>query len=244
MRVGFDGRWYNDSGIGTYVAELIRAMAPLLNGVELVVYENPKNPLPLPAGAGLLRKPVRASRYSLAEQFELAHCCRRDRLSVFHSPFYIVPIAAVSPVVVTIHDLIPFCFPLYSWPKQSLVKLGYRTGLAKAAHIISVSENTAQDLRSILHVAGERISSVHHGVRANVFRPEPRKAAEEINYLASKYGVTPPYVVAASTRNWRTKNLESALAALDNAQHQVGARFQTVVFGPDDGLKASGCRAR
>lgn len=244
MRVGFDARWYNDSGIGTYIAELLRAMVPLLNGVELVVYEAPKDPLPLPAGAGLIRKPVRASRYSLAGQLVLAQCCRRDRLSVFHSPFYIVPVAAACPVVVTIHDLMPFSFPIYSWPKQSLVKLGYRAGLAKAARIISVSENTAQDLRAILHVPGECITSVHNGVQGNVFHTEPREAAEEINYLASKYRVTPPYVVAASTQNWRTKNLKGALAALENAQHLGGTKFQTVVFGPDNGLNASGGRAR
>ena len=50
MRVGFDARWYNDSGVGTYVAELLKALIALRgqreapsNDLELVVYEDPRS---------------------------------------------------------------------------------------------------------------------------------------------------------------------------------------------------------
>jgi len=53
LRVGFDARWYNDSGVGTYVSSLLQAMAALPGEVELVVYENPRNPVPELQGAAL-----------------------------------------------------------------------------------------------------------------------------------------------------------------------------------------------
>jgi glycosyltransferase involved in cell wall biosynthesis len=62
-------------------------------------------------------------------------------------------------------------------------------------------------------------------------------AAGELEHLHRSYGVRPPYVVAASTRNWRTKNLETALKTL-HAARVAGAEFQTVVYGPPEGLAA------
>src|ERR1700694_1374930 len=110
VRVGFDARWYNDSGVGTYVAELLKAMAPLQQGFELIVYEHPANPVPGLQDLPLQRVPVRSGKYSLSAQLELARRQRRDELDVCHSPFYVVPLAVGCPVVVTLHDLIPFLF--------------------------------------------------------------------------------------------------------------------------------------
>src|SRR4051812_18989591 len=71
FRVGFDARWYNDSGVGTYVAELLKAMLRLQNGFSLVVYENPQNPISSLGHELIERIPVTAGKYSLMGQFEL-----------------------------------------------------------------------------------------------------------------------------------------------------------------------------
>src|SRR5262249_13563584 len=126
MRVGFDARWYNDSGVGTYVAELLRAMAASPRMFELVVYESPNNCVPELSGRSLIRIPVQSSRYSIGEQWELRRRAREDNLSLFHSPFYCAPIALDCPLVVTIHDLIPFLFRTSGWPKRQIVKAGYQ----------------------------------------------------------------------------------------------------------------------
>jgi hypothetical protein len=68
MRVGFDARWYHDSGIGVYVTDLLCAMAAAPRNCEFIVYENAENPVPQLEGYRLTRVPVRAGRYSLARQ--------------------------------------------------------------------------------------------------------------------------------------------------------------------------------
>jgi glycosyltransferase involved in cell wall biosynthesis len=234
--VGFDARWYNDSGVGSYVAGLLRAMAVTNRKVDLVVYEHPRNPVPGLEGSSIMRVPVHAPKYSLAGQRELRTRAFDDKLDVFHSPFYPVPVALGCPVVVTIHDLIPFRFRLYPWPKQWIVRAGYRASVRRARHIISVSQHTADDLYGILGVSRKRVTVVHNAVPSHDFCPEgPHREIEE---LQKKYGLRPPYVVAGSARNWRTKNLEGALAALEAARTEGGAEFQTVVFGPAEGLDA------
>ena len=237
MRVGFDARWYNDSGVGAYVAGLVRAMASARREFDLVVYVDPSNPVP-----GLERStakivPVRAAKYSVAEQFELSRRAREDKLDVFHSPFFVVPLRLPCPLVVTIHDLIPFLFRIYPWPQQALIKTGYRLAARKSRQIIAVSRTTARDVRALLPVSDDRVICVYNAVRQDCFHPQADAGEEEM--LASQFNVRSPYVVAASARNWRTKNLAGALRSLKLVQKETVANFQIVVYGAPDGLASA-----
>ena len=236
IRVGFDARWYNDSGVGAYVFGLIGAMAQMQDEIELVVYEDERNIVPLPSGVTLRRVPIKAKRYSAAEQLELARHCRADSLDVFHSPFYVVPIFALCPVVVTFHDLIPFLFPVYPWAKQALVRNGYLVAARKAAHILADSENTAKDIEKILGVERKRISVVHLAPHDCY---NMRAGDEEIRLLSTKFGIRQPYVLVASARNWRTKNLETALRVLEWVREQSDVKFDAVAYGSPEGIRAA-----
>ncbi len=234
MRIGFDGRWYGHSGVGNYVSELLQAMGSLHEDIEIILYEDPRNSLEHIKADRIRRVPVHARRYSAQEQFELAFRCRADRLDVFHSPFYVTPWFAQCPVVVTIHDLIPFLFKIYSLPKQKVIKLGYRMAVRKAARVIADSRNTASDLSSILDVPREKIRVVHLATSREHFHA--RQVAGELEYLLTQYGVRPPYVLTPSAKNWGTKNLSVVLEALSICRHEIGTNFQTVIVGPPDGF--------
>ena len=236
IRIGFDARWYNDSGVGSYVSGLLNALAGSSSGVDLVVYEDPNNPVPGLEASACERIPVRSGKYSLASQMELRRRCKRDGLDLFHSPFYMMPLFSSCPVVVTVHDLIPFLFPIYTQPKRSLVRRGYRAAVARAAQCIAVSANTAGDLQRILGVAADRIAVVHNAVVENIFHL--RREASDLGHLAAKFGIHSPYVVVSSARNWLTKNLPAGLKALELAREK-GNEFQTVVYGPEEGLRAA-----
>src|SRR6516164_2130020 len=98
MRIGFDGRWCDQIGVGKYVSGLLRAMSILHGGPEIFLYEDPRNPLKNVHGEHIFKIPVFARKYSVQEQFELQHRCREDRLDAFHSPFYMTPWFAPCPV--------------------------------------------------------------------------------------------------------------------------------------------------
>jgi glycosyltransferase involved in cell wall biosynthesis len=237
MRVGFDARWYNKSGVGSYVAGLVPALAR--GGCELVVYVDPENPVPGLNRLDLQIVPVRSGRYSPLSSLEFRRREKADKLDLFHCPFYATP-RLECPVVVTIHDLIPFLFPIYPWWKQKLVQAGYRRAAQRAAHIVVDSVATASDVQKILNIPGEKISTVHLAADADNFHP--CIAAGELNGLQRKFGVRPPYVVVAGAGNWRTKNLKSALEALRVARKDAGREFQTVVFGWAEALRLPAIR--
>jgi glycosyltransferase involved in cell wall biosynthesis len=234
VRAGFDARWYNDSGVGAYVAQLLRAMAAS-EEVDLVVYENPRNPVPGLDGLQMERVPVTAAKYSITEQLAFYRRARRDKLDVFHSPFYDVPAAVGCPVVVTFHDLIPFLFRIYSAPKQWMVKLGYRWAAKHSSRIITVSQHTAADTERILNAPPRKITAIPNAVSRDVFHPGDDESERQALRL---YGVDPPYAVVASARNWKTKNLQSALTALTKARARTGIEFKILVYGPREGMDA------
>ena len=215
MRVGFDARWYNQSGVGSYIAGLLPALVRA--GCELVVYIDPSNPVP-----GLNRLPVQtvpvlSGKYSPLATIEFRCLEKRDKLDLFHCPFYAAPLLS-CPVVLTIHDLIPFLFPIYSWPKQKMVQAGYRVMVKRAAHLIADSHCTATDIQKILSVTADRISTVYLAADQDIFHS--CGAPDEKDRLQERFGIRKPFVVVASARNWRTKNLESALQALEIVRRQ------------------------
>jgi glycosyltransferase involved in cell wall biosynthesis len=237
MRVGFDARWYNKSGVGSYVAGLVPALAR--GGCELVVYVDPENPVPGLDGLDLQIVPVRSRRYSPLSSLEFRRREKADKLDLFHCPFYATP-RLECPVVVTIHDLIPFLFPIYPWWKQKLVQAGYRRAAQRAAHIVVDSVATASDVQKILNIPGEKISTVHLAADPDNFHP--CISADELDGLQKKLGIAPPYVVVPGAGNWRTKNLKSALEALIIARKDAGREFQTVMFGWAEALRVPAIR--
>jgi glycosyltransferase involved in cell wall biosynthesis len=227
MRVGFDARWYNKSGVGTYIAGLLPALVRA--GCEMVVYIDPRHPVPGLERLSVQTVPVASGRYSPLASLEFRRLEKRDKLDLFHCPFYAAPWLK-CPVVVTIHDLIPFLFPVYSWPKQEMVQIGYRTAVRHAAHVIADSRTTAIDVRNILGIAQEKVSTVHLAADRDVFRPGGD--ADGLEELQRTFGIIPPYVAVASANNWRTKNLKSGLQVLAMAHREAGVEFQVAMFGP------------
>src|SRR5262249_13737412 len=153
--------------------------------------------------------------YSFAAQLEFCRRSRQDRLDLFHSPFYVAPLGLTCPVIVTVHDLIPFLFPIYPWAKQRLVQISYPSAATRARHRIADSDHTAQDMQKILHVPAGRITTVHIAASGEYSAAE--RENNELGHLQEKYKLGSSYVVVSSARNWRTKNLEGALKSLQRA---------------------------
>ena len=102
----------------------------------------------------------RAARQAIARQdYDVLHPTGNDQM-------YFLDIMGDKPLVITIHDMIPALFSeYYQQPGPELGALA-----ARAARIITVSENTRADVLRLLPVAPERVVVVPHG---HVVRPAP-----------------------------------------------------------------------
>jgi len=243
MRVALDARWNYHGGVGVYVATVLEALpeAAARQGIEIVAYESPQRPV-AQAHPNLRKIPLAVGCYSPKAQYELALRARRDGIDVFHTPFYLAPFLVKCPILITIHDLIPFLFPIYGPMHAAVVKAGYVASAKRATHVLAVSDTTRQDIQNILKIDSAKVTRVYCGLRHHIFHPasDPREPA----YLKQRYGIEQPYVMVLSASNWKTKNLSAALAAIEGARDRGAIPFQTVIAGSPVGLDQSGWRGR
>ncbi|MBO9369493.1 MAG: glycosyltransferase, partial [Chloroflexi bacterium] len=153
-------------GIGRYVVNLARAMAPRLGPDErLVLLRDPARPSPwdLTALAGERVRVVdlSCSPFALRQQWAVPRILARLRADLYHSPYYLMPYRVGRPTVLTVHDLIPLLFPRQStWQARLLFRWALSLALRASHRVIAVSESTARDLQQYFHTPSERVSVI------------------------------------------------------------------------------------
>jgi glycosyltransferase involved in cell wall biosynthesis len=170
MRVGFNAFFLGQpsTGSGQYSQHLLRALAGIDRHNEYIAY-GPEKPHPSTLSGfslGALSTPWGRRSTRLAklwlEQISFPRACRRDEVNVAHVPYFGSPLYASVPTVVTIHDLIPLLLPNYRssvWVQlyTSLVAASAR----RADMIITDSRHSKQDIVQHLHIASERVRTIH-----------------------------------------------------------------------------------
>lgn len=243
MRVAIDARWNYHPGFDFYVYHLLKGIPPLAaeRGIEIIAYESPARPNKV-LHPNLRQIDIRSRCYSPAAQLELAYRCRKDKIDLFHAPFYWIPFTLRCPVMATVHDLIPFLFPSYGFVHNELVKTGYRFSTRFADHVICLSERTRQDIIEILKVPAEKATRVYNCLNTDFFSATAEPG--EAEYLRERYGIQGPYVLTFSASNWVTKNIPNALYSIERARDLSPVPFQTVIVGSPAGLEQSGMKSK
>lgn len=176
----FDGRTVQDHypGIGRYAYNLARALADTFpdHYMRLLINPNAYNSrfdlLALATRANVETIPVRARILTPQEQ----SLGRNPRLlfnaSVWHSPYYALPLAMPIPAIVTLGDLTPLVLPeeTPNPSKRMLYRVLNYAAARRARAIITYSDASRYDLQRLLRVASEQIFVVPLAADA-MFRP-------------------------------------------------------------------------
>jgi glycosyltransferase involved in cell wall biosynthesis len=191
-----DQHSYRGAGVSNYSAEVLGALgalalaaqeaaAPAPPPVELTAYLHAKH-FAAP-GVQCVRSALPLEQPAariLWEQSVLPAHLHRQRAGLVHGLVNVLPLAAHCPGVVTVHDLAFVRTPETLPPlKRAYLTALCRASVARAAHVIAVSQQTAEDLRRYFAVPPERISVVYNGVAA---RFAPRTAAESAAFRRRK----------------------------------------------------------
>ncbi len=178
-----DGRALNgpsgERGIGTYVRNLVTALAALENPPPIELLLSSGRPLPAEVAAlGLRAGPtvpaLKRRLQPLADAFLVTRALRRSDAALYHAVEWAQPLRSRLPVAVTVHDLIPFLFPRdYPWMRRERM-LALRQ-LRHADAVIAVSASAAGDVERLGRVDPARITVIHHGVEPR-FQPASAEA--------------------------------------------------------------------
>lgn len=216
------------SGIGTYVAALMRwlpAVAPDIEFVEV----RPS------ADWRFNRLGTRAARF--AWEFGAAgQTARRQRVDLLHMPMMAGPLLARPPFVATVHDVIPFVMPEYRSSRAQRVNLAVgRRAIQRAAAIIVPSQHAASDLTAVLGVPRDRIWVTHE---ASDERYVPRTTATSPGDVLGRLGVVEPYLFNIGGVDVR-KNLPVLLRAYRDVLSDLPEPVQLVIGGAPHSANAT-----
>jgi glycosyltransferase involved in cell wall biosynthesis len=232
-RVGIDARKLTDFGIGSYVRNLLGAIArrPEARAYRFRVYvrAEDRGAVPeLPDNFEIVQED--SPGYSVSELTRFAWRLLRDRLDLFHATHYVIPPLARARAVVTIHDIIHVLYPQFLPNRAALVyaRVMIRRALKRADRILTVSYNSKRDLVDYFGIAPARIEVIYNGV-AERFRPEVARADRD--RVAGKYGLPRPYLLFLGGEKPH-KNVRNVLRAFAEARRLRALPHALVLAGP------------
>lgn len=227
-------------GIGSYVRGLLAGLwEEGFDRHTALLVDGDLPPPEVPAG-GFVACPVRR-RYRgrlglLEEAAQLGPWLALLGPDLYHATTLALPGRSPVPLVVTLHDLIP-------WALGGRRLLGERTRwwlgrrlLRRADLVLAVSESSAQDARRLGGVEEGRLLVVHEGL-APGFRPA-QGAAERV---AARHGLRRPYFLYVGALDSRKD--PAALARAWELARVAGADVELVLVGPAEREGPAGLRA-
>jgi glycosyltransferase involved in cell wall biosynthesis len=186
-------------GIGSYARGLIEGFAELEEPPQVSLLLSERRDPPPEVGAGVVTAPrrirlVHPTLQPIADTLLVARALAGSHADLYHAIEFGQPLRSRLPVVVTVHDLIPFVLPRdYRWVRRARV-LGLRL-LRHADAVIAVSEATRRDVVRLTGTSPGRITVIPEGISA-AFRPAPPDA---VAALRSRLRLDRPYLLAVGT---------------------------------------------
>lgn len=232
MRIGIDGRKLHDFGIGTYIRNLLRHLARIDRETEFVVFCRPEDRGSLSSiGPNFRAVPEPSGNYSIAEQLRIPLAVKRERLTLFHAPHYVLPPLVGCRSVVTIHDCIHLMFPQYLPNRLALAYARTSIGLAarRATRVLTVSESSKRDILRFVRTAPEKIDVIYNAYDER-FGEEPRE--EDVVRVRERFQLHDEFVLYAGNVKPH-KNLERLIQAFHLVRSRGLEHLKLVLIGDE-----------
>lgn len=225
MRIGFDAKrlFNNFTGLGNYSRFVVKALLDNYANHHYTLYSpkikqhletqqfrvNPKL---------LIRTPptwVRGSGFgSFWRSVNLGNIAFRDGMDIYHGLSNELPVTKPKGLktVVTIHDLIFIRYPeLYHKIDTKIYRKKLKHACESADKIITISKQTANDLKQYFEISEERIQVIYQGCD-EIFKK--RFSKEEVQSVIKKYNLPENFVLTVGTIEARKNALVLLKAAV------------------------------
>ncbi len=193
-----DVRRWNDFGIGTYIRNLVTALAALDRQNHYTLIVRPQDEREIAGlAANFSAAPYARPDTDLTHNLTFPLFLRRFGADLYHIPLNSVAYWMPRPYVVTIHDMSSLLFPARSDLRGTLHEERYRRGALRAARVIAVSHSTRRDLEAVLPISPDRIRTIYSA-------PDPAFASNHVNQASEqtvleRYSIRWPFILYAGT---------------------------------------------
>lgn len=230
LRIGIDVRELvadRRTGIGRMLQIALHELQR--GGAEIapILYGNQRTRIP----DGLAALRLRALDETVTlwwDQVHLPRALREDRIEVFWSPYYKIPLRSPCPVVNTIHDLIPIRFG--RWRDRALFGLACRIHCRWAVATLTDSDFSRSCLTRELGIPPDKIHVIPLAVGPHFFPVDQEKGQP----VLSRYCLAPGYILTV-TNFHPHKNARRLLEAYRQLPASIRGDHPLVVVGDAPG---------
>lgn len=212
IKIAVDARMIKMSGIGTYIQNLMK------NDCYKVALGNKEEINEISSSIKTID--FNSGIYGIKEQLKFPYKeLKKEKVDVLHVPHYNVPIFYKGKMVVTIHDLTHLILPEFLPNKFAYLYAKFMMWVAikKASKIITVSENSKQDILKFFKVDQEKIEVIYNGVGEEFIKKDDK----DIEYLYNKFNIPRNKKILMYVGNLKPhKNLERLLQAYSNINNK------------------------
>ena len=234
MRLGVDGREIQDgvvTGIGRSLANFISYFAGHESTHELILFAEKSLPIELSSRCRELIIPALPTFYW--DQWKLVRHLRENRIDLFYSPYYKLPLLSPIPSINQVLDLMYLVFPPYVQDLGVLKRMYYATlGRAfslKAINIITDSEHARKDIVRLWKINPGKITIIPLGV-ADRYTPVRDKGI--CSKVRKKFNLPERYILYLG--NFKPhKNVVSLVEAFSVIKQEI-KDIKLVLAGPLD----------
>lgn len=238
MKIGIDGRLWNETGVGRYIRNLVENLQEIDSKNEYVLFLK----------KGIKNQELRIKEnerwkivetdvhwHSMAEQLRFPQVLYKEKLDLMHFPYFSLPIFYTKPFVVTIHDLIINHFPTgkastLPYPMYALKRVGYDFVMDHAVRNskkIIVPLNAVKDnVMQTFNVPQEKIVVTYEGVESRIMNHESRKN--------TKYEIPNTKYFMYVGNAYPHKNLERLIEAFGEFRKESKDDVKLILVGKDD----------
>jgi glycosyltransferase involved in cell wall biosynthesis len=192
-----DVRRWHDFGIGTYVRNLVQALARIDSVNRYTLISRPQDVEALSPLPGNFRAaPYERRDTEVLHNVTFPFFLRKFKADLYHIPLNSVAYWMPRPYVVTVHDMSTLLYPSRNDLRATLHEERYRRGAVRAARVIAVSHSTKRDLEAVLPIAPARIRTIYSA-------PDPAFTGDHEDpkhqQVLERYSIRTPFILYAGT---------------------------------------------
>lgn len=237
MHIAFNG-WFWDqphTGSGQYLRNLLSALhqAAPQHRLSLIVPDHMRTLDHLPPDVDVLPIPTRF-RGDLAkvwfEQRAFPQGVARLKADIAHVPYWGPPLRSPAPLICTVLDVIPLVVHEYHTGFKNRLYTSLVVAAARgSAHILTISEDSKQNIVQRMGIPAERISVTYLAADG---RFDPEAGREQDQALRERYGLSDvgDFVLYLGSYNVH-KNVRLLLAAYTYVAQGMGPEVPLVLAG-------------
>ena len=230
-----DVRRLGDFGIGTYIRNLVQALARHDKESRYTLVTFNKGPEEMAElGPNFHTAEYPRPDTDVIQNAAFPFFLRRLHPDLVHIPLNSVPYWLQRPYVVTIHDMSSLLYPARGDVRGAMHQERYRRGAARAERIIAVSHSTRRDIESFMRIPTSRIRTIYSAPDPS-FAQEPDTSQDE--QILQRYSIQPPFILYAGTirPQKNVPRLVEAFAVIRSEleNHPLFSQLKLVIIGDE-----------